>query len=101
MAPQQAAGTPAGAPCHSAEGRCHAAAAADLPRPCYLGRYNDGFNAPRNVLKGIGIKVVDMQRSGATPAAAAGVARPLPIFPVSVVFPTCAWTTSAKPAPAG
>ncbi|KJV26544.1 (Fe-S)-binding protein [Aquitalea magnusonii] len=32
--------------------------------PCYLGRYNDGFNAPRNVLKGIGIKVVDMQRSG-------------------------------------
>jgi len=32
--------------------------------PCYLARYNGETDAPRRVFKGIGIKVVEMERSG-------------------------------------
>ncbi|WP_233885477.1 (Fe-S)-binding protein [Paraburkholderia flagellata] len=32
--------------------------------PCYLGRYNGETEAPRKLLKTIGIKVVEMERSG-------------------------------------
>jgi len=32
--------------------------------PCYLGRYNGEIEAPRKVLKSIGVKVIEMQRSG-------------------------------------
>lgn len=32
--------------------------------PCYLGRYGQEVNAPRQVLKGIGIQVVEMERHG-------------------------------------
>jgi Fe-S oxidoreductase len=31
--------------------------------PCYLGRYGREVDAPRAVLKGIGIKVIEMERS--------------------------------------
>ncbi|MDN3524215.1 (Fe-S)-binding protein [Halomonas sabkhae] len=32
--------------------------------PCYLGRYNGEFEAPRHVLRALGIEVAEMQRSG-------------------------------------
>ncbi|MGE8489471.1 MAG: (Fe-S)-binding protein, partial [Paraburkholderia nemoris] len=32
--------------------------------PCYLGRYNGETEAPRRLLKSIGIKVVEMERNG-------------------------------------
>ncbi|WP_028310552.1 DUF3483 domain-containing protein [Derxia gummosa] len=32
--------------------------------PCYLGRYNAGYEAPRKLLKTIGIAVVEMERAG-------------------------------------
>lgn len=32
--------------------------------PCYLGRYNGEIDAPRDLLKGIGIEVREMERSG-------------------------------------
>jgi Fe-S oxidoreductase len=32
--------------------------------PCYLGRYNGETEAPRKLLKSIGIKVVEMERNG-------------------------------------
>lgn len=32
--------------------------------PCYLGRYNGEYEAPRNVLRSLGIEVTEMERSG-------------------------------------
>lgn len=50
------------------QGRLQAAALDTAPvtfhDPCYLGRYNGEISAPRAVLKGIGVKVIEMDRSG-------------------------------------
>ncbi|MGR5145303.1 (Fe-S)-binding protein [Photobacterium alginatilyticum] len=32
--------------------------------PCYLGRYNDGYEPPRSLLRAIGIEIKEMERSG-------------------------------------
>lgn len=68
--------------------------------PCYLGRYNGEYEAPRQVLRALGIEVKEMQRSGfRSRCCGGGAARRSPIFPASSASPTCAWKTSARPAP--
>ncbi len=32
--------------------------------PCHLGRFNRGFDAPRNIIRALGLDLVEMQRSG-------------------------------------
>lgn len=68
--------------------------------PCYLGRYNGEYEAPRAVLKALGIEVREMERSGfRSRCCGGGGGAPITDIPASSVSPTCAWTTFAKPRP--
>ncbi len=65
--------------------------------PCYLGRYNGEIEAPRKVLKSIGIKVVEMERNGMRGrCCGGGGGAPLTDIPGSSAFPTSAWAMPAR-----
>ena len=70
--------------------------------PCYLGRYNGEFEAPRTLLAALGLEVREMRRFPGFRSRCCGGGGGAPVTDIpgkQRLSPTCASVTCARPAP--